>query len=89
MKNLVLEKLATLGQDVEVTVKKDMIDVMVLDFDGFDSDYCEIEREYDEDKVDEVLEWLEEQCQECVLDYYQEYSFDGFFVQVGYASYDI
>lgn len=89
MKDLVIEKLVALGADVSYKVSDDEIDVVVKDFDGFDDDYCEIYRDYDEDAVESFEEWLEEHCVSCQLDFYQVYKFDGFSVSVGYESYDV
>ena len=85
----VMALLETLGDDVTVTERGDTIRVTVEDFEGFDDDWCEIDRDYDEDAVDEVLEALEAHCAEVVDDFYTDYYFDGFSVRVGYASYDI
>ena len=61
----------------------------VEDFAGFDEHWHEQFRDYDEDAVDALLEWLEEHALSMDGDYYTYYYFDGFLVQVGYASYDI
>ena len=61
----------------------------VEDFAGFDDDWCEQFRDYDEDAVDALLEWLEEHALSVDGDYQTYYHFDGFLVQVGYGSYDI
>jgi hypothetical protein len=61
----------------------------VEDFAGFDEHWHEQFRDYDEDAVDALLEWLEEHALSVDGDYYTYYQFDGFLVQVGYASYDI
>ena len=85
----VMALLKTLGDDVSVFAHDDVIRVTVEDFEGFDDDYCEVMRDYDEDAVDEVLEALEAHCAEVVGDFYTDYYFEGFSVRVGYASYDI
>jgi hypothetical protein len=61
----------------------------VEDFAGFDEHWHEQFRDYDEDAVDALLEWLEEHALSVDGDYYTYYQFDGFLVQVGYASFDI
>lgn len=61
----------------------------VEDFAGFDEHWHEQFRDYDEDAVDALLEWLEEHALSVDGDYYTYYHFDGFLVQVGYGSYDI
>lgn len=86
---MVLAKLEEIKEDVSVRVQEDCIYVTVEDFEGFDEDYCEIDRDYDDEKVDEVEEWLEEYCEEAYGDFYHYYEFDGFYVQWGYASMDV
>ena len=89
MKELVLKKLEELGEDVMVEVRDDEIEVIVNDFEGFDDHWCEVLRDFDEDAVGEFVDWLEEQCLEHCGDYYHYYKFDGFTVEIGYASFDI
>ena len=86
---MIMAMLKALGDDVEFSVVDDVIDVVIQDFGGFDDDYDEISRDYDEDAVDGLLEMLESHCVSCMRDFYQVYEFDGFSVQIGYASYDI
>jgi hypothetical protein len=90
MKELVMAKLAEV-EDVSVDVWEDGKEIIVTveDFDGFDDDWCEIDREYDEEKVDALEEWLEEHCVCKHGDFYRYYEFDDFSVQWGYASMDI
>lgn len=85
----VMALLETLGDDVSISDCGDKIRVTVEDFEGFDDNWCEVMRDYDEDAVDEVLEALEAHCAEVVDDFYTDYYFDGFSVRIGYASYDI
>ena len=85
----VMALLETLGDDVSVFAHGDVIRVTVEDFEGFDDDWHEVMRDYDEDAVDEVFEALEAHCTEVVDDFYTDYCFEGFSVRVGYASYDI
>ena len=65
------------------------IALTIEDFDGFDEDWCEQFRDYDEDAVDALLEWLEEHALSVDGDFYTYYQFEDFEVRVGYASYDI
>lgn len=65
-------------------------DVTLQDFDGFDDEWSEVMRDYeDEELVDAFLAALESQALRCEGDFYHTYYFDGFCVQLGYASYDI
>ncbi len=90
MKKLLMAKLAEV-EDVLVDERKDGKEIVVIvdDFEGFDEDWCEIEREYDEEKVDALQEWLEEHCECEYGDFYRYYEFDGFSVKWGYSSMDI
>ena len=66
------------------------IDLTIDDFEGFDDDWNEVDREFvDEDTLDEVLDWLEENA-DCVDgDFYRYYHFGKIVVIVGYTSFDI
>ena len=60
------------------------------DFEGFDDDWNEVEREYDnEEAVDALLEWLEDNCIDKTERLYIHYVFPDFQVALGYASFDI
>ena len=56
---------------------------------GFDEEWCEVFRDYDEEAVAELVEWLEEHAVEVEDDFYAVYHFEGFEVHLGYGSYDI
>jgi hypothetical protein len=87
---MVLELLATLGSDVDVYERMDgTIRVTVEDFEGFDEEWSEMDRDYDEDAVDAVYERLEAEASEVSGDYYHYFQFDGFTVVWGYASMDV
>lgn len=83
--------MAMLGQveDVSVDVMGECVYVEVQDFEGFDEDWSEIYADYDEDAVDALREWLEEQCVSSYGDFYEIYEFEDFFVKVGYTSMDV
>ena len=60
------------------------------DFEGFDENWDEQFREYDDaDAVENFLDTLEKEALEIDEDYYTTYKFDGFSVKLGYTSYDI
>ena len=63
--------------------------ITLNDFEGFDEDWNEVEREYADPEMVDALEELLEQADEVEGDYYRAYRFEGFSVVVGYASYDI
>ena len=85
------EMVRALCDDVNLrTDSKGLIHLTVDDFLGFDENWDEIYREFDdEDAVDEFLEALEVECNEASGDYYRTYYFDEFAVKVGYSSMDI
>ena len=60
------------------------------DFEGFDDDWNEVEREYvNEEAVDALLKWLEANYIERKSNLYIHYVFPDFRLTLGYASFDI
>lgn len=90
-REMVMELLAGLGEDVEVRVDREGdVHVTVQDFEGFDEHYSEIERELDDEQaVDAAQEQLEASAVAVSGDYYCYYEFEGFTVVWGYESMDI
>lgn len=89
-----VEVLDSLGADVsyweEVDEGERCLDVTVQDFDGFDEDWSEVMREYDDpEAVERFLDMLESECVSQEGDFYVWYHFDGFTVQLGFGSFDI
>lgn len=86
-----------LEEVADITVWEDTADedeegfhVTVEDFGGFDEDWCELEREYeDEEGLDAFLKMLERECVSKEGDMYVVYHFEDFDVEVGFASFDI
>ena len=79
-----------LGADAEMWLSDGVLHVDLQDFEGFDDDWSEVEREYDdEEAVGAFLEMLEAECFSSEGDYYKDYQFDGFVVRLGYASFEI
>ena len=67
-----------------------MIHLTINDFEGFDGNWNEVMRDYDNpNAVDALLDWLNANCVSKVNELYITYSFDGFAVRLGYASFDI
>ena len=88
-KEQVLERIAMV-EDVSVYEGMDgIVRITVEDFEGFDDHWSEIMVDYDEEAVEELQEWLEEQAVSVDDDYYTDYHFEGFSVRLGYASDDI
>jgi hypothetical protein len=94
MMELIIAMLEKMGEDVDYRVReidgeKPELVITVDDFEGFDEDWSEIMRDYDEEAVDGLIEWLEEHCISEDGDFYSYYHFEGFDVQLGYTSSDI
>lgn len=87
---MITTKLDTIAQDSWYNVDGNEVALTINDFEGFDENWCEVDREFvDEDAVDEVLEWLEENADRKEGDFYQSYYFGDIEVCVGYTSFDI
>lgn len=86
----IIAQLDRISADSYYGVSDNHIDLTIDDFEGFDDDWCEVDREFvDADAVEEVLEWLEENA-DCVDgDFYHYYYFGEIVVEVGYTSFDI
>lgn len=89
-REMMVTAIEALGADASLWEDENMLDVTFEDFEGFDDDWSEVDREYDdEEAVDAFLEMLERECVSQEGDFYVVYHFEGFDVQVGYASFDI
>lgn len=90
-REMMLTAIEALGADASLWDEKDYcLDVTLEDFEGFDADWSEVDREYDdEEAVEAFLEMLEAECSSREGDFYVVYHFEGFDVQLGYASFDI
>ena len=87
----VMELLATVDADLSVWEYSDgsQISVTVEDFEGFDDNWDEVYRDYDEEAIDAVYETLCKASVSVEGDFYRYLHFDGFTVVWGYASFDI
>ena len=94
MMKVIIAMLEKMVEDVDYYVReidgeKPELVITVEDFEGFDEDWSEIMRDYDEEAVDGLIEWLEEHCISEDGDFYSYYHFEEFDVELGYSSYDI
>ena len=91
MMELIIAMLEEMEEDVTYYIRRDGTELVITvdDFEGFDDDWSETMRDYDEEAVDGLIEWLEEHCISEDGDFYSYYHFEGFIVQLGYSSYDI
>ena len=90
-REMMIAAIENLGADASMyEFENGTIDVTLEDFEGFDDNWSEIDREYDnEEAVNAFLEMLEAECSSKEDDFYTIYHFEGFDVQLGYASFDI
>lgn len=87
---MMVKVLEGLGADVCYDFEDGVFDVLVEDFDGFDDDWCEIMRDFDDpDAMARFEKMLREECLSYEDDWVLIYHFEGFDVQLSYASYDI
>lgn len=87
---MIIAKLDTIAEDSYYFVNNNHIDLTIDDFEGFDENWSEVDREFvDADTVEEVLEWLEENADCIDGDFYHYYHFGEIVVKVGYTSFDI
>ena len=90
MFNTLMALIDACENDVDFFKEDRMIHLTINDFEGFDGNWNEVMRDYDNpDAVDALLDWLNANCAFKVDEFYTTYSFDGFDVQLGYASFDI
>ena len=86
------KQLMTLCEDISFweNTDKNMLGVIVEDFEGFDEDGNEVFADINEDAVNIMIEWLEEHCDShdggC---FYQYYTFGDLVVCLDWESYDI
>lgn len=90
-REMMVAAIEALGVDAYLWGKKDYcLNVTLVDFEGFDEDWSEIFRDFDDEKaVEAFLEMLERECISQEGNFYTIYHFEGFDVKVGYTSFDI
>jgi hypothetical protein len=88
--NEVMNHLNTIDEnDAIITQWNNHISADINDFDGFDENWDEIANDYNEEVIDNMRQWLANNCNEVQKGFYDKYFFDDGFVRVGYTSYDI
>ena len=90
-REMVIEQVEALEEDASYWVdSKGDLHITFDDFEGFDENWDEVEREYDNpEAVEAFMERLEAEAREAYEDYYDYYVMDGFTIKVGYSSFDI
>ena len=87
---IITAQLDRISEDSWYDVDDNRVNLTINDFDGFDDNWREIDREFvDEDAVEEVLDWLEEHADYVDGDFYHYYHFGDIVIEVGYTSFDI
>lgn len=86
----ILKMLNDLGNDAYVYESGDDISVDLNDFEGFDENWSEIMRDYDNPKkVQQALDTLQRTAIIIEDNFYTTYHFEDCSVILGYTSYDI
>ena len=85
---MILSRLVTSG-DCFFEVEDEHFDVTLCDFDGFDNDWGEIMRDYEDEEMVEALFELLEHADHTEGDYYVTYYFEDCSLELGYTSMDI
>jgi hypothetical protein len=87
---IITAQLDRISEDSWYTITDNRIDLTIDDFEGFDEDWSEIDRDFiDAEAVEEVLEWLKKNADRVDGDFYRNYYFGDIVVEVDYTSYDI
>lgn len=90
MKNIILEKINNLQEDVYFFEDGNVINITINDFDGYYEDGEEKPRNFLNPKgVEELITYLTYNSKSTEPDFYTRYIFEEFEVALGYASYDI
>lgn len=74
--------------DLDIMETKNKVLITINDFEGFDENWEEIDREVNFNEED-FYDFLEENCISHEANFYNTYVFEDCQVEVGYASYDI
>ena len=87
---MITAQLDAVAQDVTYWIGEGTIFVTIDDFEGFDENWSEIDRELvDADAVDAMLEWMQANADHYTDDYYLVCQFGDLEVSIGYSSFDI
>ena len=91
MMEIIIAMLEEMTEDVDYYVRYNGTELVITvdDFEGFDENWSEVMRDYNEEAVERLIEWLEEHCISVDGDLYSYYHFEEFDVQLGYTSFDI
>lgn len=84
-----LEESKNLG-DVDYYTYENELNIDFNDFDGFDDEWNEVEREYtNENLVNKILNYIETNATLIKDSLYQTYQLDDKIIVIGYTSFDI
>ena len=85
---MVLTRLETSG-DCYFDFEDGCFDVTMCDFEGFDEDWGEIMRDYEDEEMVGTLFELLDRAERTEGDFYVTYYFEDCSLELGYASFDI
>ena len=87
---MILTQLDSISACSDYEVIDNYISLTINDFAGFDSNWNEVYySDADDDAIDEVIEWLEDNADSVRGSLYHQYYFGEIVVEVGYTSFDI
>ena len=87
---MITAQLDRISADSWYDVIGNCIDLTIDDFEGFDTNWSETDRDFvNENAVEEVIEWLTKNSDQVEGDFYRYYHFGDIVVKVGYTSFDI
>lgn len=90
MRNTIVEMIKEMENDVDFREVDNKIIVTIDDFFGFNDDFEEVFREYENpEKVEAFKDFLEKGCLEKEDGFYIRYHFNDCEVVLGYTSFDI
>lgn len=85
---MILSRLETSG-DCILEIEGNHFDVTLCDFEGFDSNWSEVMREYEDEEMVEALFEVLDRAERTEGNYYVTYYFDDCSLELGYTSMDI
>lgn len=90
MNDKIIKLINACHSDIDFNIANNCYYITINDFIGFDEEWGEIFRDYDNpEAINNLLDWLKNFCNFQVENFYTYYYFDTFEVCLGYTSYDI
>lgn len=90
MKDTLIKMLENMGEDVCYDWDKGNIEITLRDIEFFGFNWKIVRREYDwPGRVKQLINWLDKNSSKKTVNFYTDYTFDGFTVRLGYMSMDM